>query len=69
MSELRIKASSTDLKWQTFLTESSSLLRKVYINHLLKDFGGKFLSSCNYDAKDCKTNANFIVSFLNGGLI
>ena len=32
---------------------------KAYINYLLKDFGGVFLLSCNYDVKDCKINSSF----------
>ena len=33
---------------------------KAYINHLLEDFGGKFLFRCNYDVKDYKTYSKFL---------
>ena len=32
---------------------------KAYFNFLLKDFGGKFLFSCNYDVEECKIYSKF----------
>ena len=46
------------------LFSNGSLPWKAYVNHLLKDFGGEFLFSCNYDVKVCKINSKFYNEFL-----
>ena len=65
--EILIKASR--LAWIGKLFSNGSLPWKAYVNHLLKDFGGEFLFSCNYDVEECKIYRNFIMSFFSGGQI
>ena len=52
-----IKASR--LAWIGKLSSNGSLPWKAYLNHLLKDFGGEFLFSCNYDVEECKIHSKF----------
>ena len=55
--ETLIKASR--LAWVGKLFSKGSLPWKVYFNHLLQDFGGEFLFSCNYDVEECKIFSKF----------
>ena len=41
-----------------------SALWKAYINHLLENYGGIFLFSCNYDVKDYNIHSTFYSEFL-----
>ena len=55
--ETLIKASR--LAWIGKLFSTGSLPWKAYLNHLLKDFGGEFLFSCNYDVEECNISSKF----------
>ena len=65
--EILIKASR--LAWIGKLFSNGSLPWKAYVNHLIKDFGGEFLFSCNYDVEECKVYSKFYneSSFFSGG--
>ena len=60
--ETLIKASR--LAWIGKLFSNGSLPWKAHLNHLLKDFGGEFLFSCNYDVEECNISSKFYKEFL-----
>ena len=60
--ETLIKASR--LAWIGKLFSNGSLPWKAHLNHLLKDFGGEFLFSCNYDVEECNISSKFYNEFL-----
>ena len=60
--ETLIKASR--LAWTGKLFSNGPLPWDAYFNYLLKDFGGEFLFSCNYDVEECKIYSKFCNEFL-----
>ena len=50
---------SSRLAWLGRIFAEGSSPWKAFINYLLKDFGGAFLFSCNYDVKDCEIISTF----------
>ena len=59
--ETLIKASR--LAWIGKLFSNGSLPWKAHLNHLLKDFGGEFLFSCNCDVEVCNIYSKFYHEF------
>ena len=57
--DLETYVKSSRLAWLGRIFAEGSSPWKAYINCLLKDFGGAFLFSCNYDVKDCKITSTF----------
>ena len=57
--DLETYVKSSRLAWLGRIFAEGSSQWKAYINYLLKEFGGAFLFSCNYDVKDCKITSTF----------
>ena len=57
--DLETYVKSSRLAWLGRIFAEGSSPWKAYINYLLKDFGGAFLFSCNYDVKDCEIISTF----------
>ena len=58
--DLETYVKSSRLAWLGRIFAEGSSPWKVYINYLLKDFGGAFLFSVNYVVKGCKIICHFL---------
>ena len=50
--DLESSIKSLRLAWLGRLFAEGSSPWKAFVNYLLKDFGGRFLSKCNYDVNE-----------------
>ena len=63
--DLATSIRSLRLAWLGRLFTVGSIPWKAYVNHLLKDYGGRFLFRCNYDIKEYKINSTFYDELLH----
>ena len=59
VTDIETLVKTSRLAWIGKLFSNGSLPWKAYFNYLLKDFGGEFVFSCNYDVEECKIYSQF----------
>ena len=64
LTDLKTSIKSLRLAWLGRIFFPGSAPWKAYINHLLENYGGIFLFSCNYDVKNYNIDSAFYSEFL-----